>query len=248
MEIKRCRDLTLIERAGQPNLVIACDSCGGIGEKPQDQIKVPAEVVGYFTARVSLMEVMSVGARVMTVINTLSVEREPTGEKMIKGIQKMIEEVKLPITALNGSTEENVVTCQTAMGITVIGEVERESIKIGCSKPGDLIVALGTPKVGNEIKLPIDDEICSIKDFQALVKMKNVKDIHPIGSKGMYYEAQLLASLNHCEFKSREATGVDLKKSAGPATAVIFSVSKEQLPTVESQLQQQVKVIGSLEN
>lgn len=59
--------------------MVSCDSCGGIGEKELDILKVPHRLVGQLTARVALMEIICTGAdpKIMTV--AISAESEPTG-------------------------------------------------------------------------------------------------------------------------------------------------------------------------
>lgn len=64
------RDISLIPR-GEQYLAIACDSCGGVGSKEMDLVPASPQIVGYYTARVALMEVLSIGALPMALINTL---------------------------------------------------------------------------------------------------------------------------------------------------------------------------------
>jgi len=71
-QIRQFRDLTLIPISHDELLVIACDSLGGIGPKQHDMVKVPAEIVGQYTVRGPLMEVLAAGARPVAVINTLA--------------------------------------------------------------------------------------------------------------------------------------------------------------------------------
>lgn len=246
MNIKKIRDLTFIQQEKEKALVIACDSCGAVGNKPMDQVKVSPEVVGYFTTRVSLMEVLSVGANILTVINTLGVEMEPTGSRVIEGIKQLLEEASIDVTCINGSTEENFTTCETSIGVTVIGEVKKENCKVNRSSPGDLILALGVPKVGNEILFPRDEEICSLESFMRLISCKEVKEIIPVGSKGILYEAELLANLNGGSFMVLKDVAVDLLKSAGPATTVIFSIAPKDIEKVQGKLSQPIHVIGTL--
>ncbi|SDJ80790.1 AIR synthase related protein [Natronincola ferrireducens] len=246
MKVRNFRDLTLINHDPQKFMVIACDSCGSVGSKEEDIVKVPPEVVGYYTTRVAVMEVLSVGAQILTVINTLSVEMEPTGRQIITGIQRLLKEGGIEAVCLNGSTEENFKTLQTAMGVTVIGEVEKPKAKINTSKKGDLVVVIGVPKVGEEITIPFDNEICSVKDLQTLLTMKEAREIYTVGSKGIMYEANFLAHENHCRFQAAEDVKIDLKKSAGPATVILFTIEPENLPYIEEKIQKPCRVIGKL--
>ncbi|WP_026477235.1 AIR synthase related protein [Alkaliphilus transvaalensis] len=222
---KKQRDISFIRSWGSKTLVIACDSSGAIGSKELDLLKVSPRIVGYYTTRVALMEILSVGATPLAVINTLSVEMNPTGYEIIEGIKDLLREAELPLDCINGSTEENFKTLQTGMGITIIGEVENDYCKLSKTEAGDIIYLLGELKVGGEIQLPHDPTICSLKDLQLLVSAKGVKEIIPVGSKGIGYEGELLAALNGLQFVPDDNLSVSLTKSGGPATAVIFSGS-----------------------
>ena len=139
-EIISFRDLTLVPMGPDEVLVIACDSLGGIGTKPHDHVKAPADVLGKYTVRVGLMEVLASGASPLVVVNTLSVEMDPTGIGILKGIQQEIEAAGLPADiAVTGSTEENMETCQSGLGVTVIGKVAKSALRLGQSLPGDLV-------------------------------------------------------------------------------------------------------------
>ena len=246
MKVKRFRDLTFIEQENDKYLVIACDSSGAIGDKVDDVIKVPAEIVGYYAARVALMEILSVGAKVSTVIDTLAVEMEPTGRKIIDGIQRQLKEAGMEAILLNGSTEENIPTRQTGMGITIIGEVDKNQAKINKSQKGDYVVVLGIPKVGNEINIPVDNEICSIDDIKTLLNSKVVREIYPVGSKGILYEANYLAKSNNMTLKIYENLEVDIEKSGGPATILIFTISPEDYEKIRKNIDKPLEIIGEL--
>lgn len=245
MKVSRFRDLTLIDQENGKFLVIACDSLGGIGNKPHDIVKVPEEIAGYYTARVAVMEVLSIGAEILAVIDTLSVEMEPTGRKIIKGIERLLEEANIDITTLNGSTEENVPTCQTAMGITVIGEIKKDDIRANRSQKGDYVVLLGIPKMGDEV-VNSPDEMCSIKDLRKLLTLEGVKEIYPVGSKGVLYEAKHLAKSNNTKLKVKENPKVDLKRSAGPASVVIFTIEPKDFLKLQGEIDRPLEVIGEL--
>ena len=246
MKVKRFRDLTFIEQENDKYLVIACDSSGAIGDKVDDVIKVPAEIVGYYAARVALMEILSVGAKVLTVIDTLAVEMEPTGRKIIDGIQRQLKEAGMEAILLNGSTEENIPTRQTGMGITIIGEVDKNQAKINKSQKGDYVVVLGIPKVGNEINIPVDNEICSIDDIKTLLNSKVVREIYPVGSKGILYEANYLAKSNNMTLKIYEKLKVDIEKSGGPATILMFTISPEDYEKIRKNIDKPLEIIGEL--
>jgi selenophosphate synthetase-related protein len=244
-EIISFRDLTLVSLGPDEVLVIACDSLGGIGTKPHDRIKVPEDVVGKYTVRVGLMEVLASGASPLVVVNTLSVEMDPTGIGILKGIQQEIEASGLSADiAVTGSTEENMETCQSGLGVTVIGKAARSALRLGQSRPGDLVICLGRPKVGEEV---LD---CTEKATPALVKtlleLPYVREILPVGSLGVLHEAKLLAQCSGNRLEAAPSPGIDLHQSAGPATCVLISMEPEYLKALMKKTSLPIFIIGRL--
>jgi selenophosphate synthetase-related protein len=222
-KIYRRRDLTIVELDGK-KLVIACDSCGGVGEKNGDALWASLFTVGAYAARVPLMEVICAGAKVISVTNAVCCEMDPTGAKIIEGVKNEMKKAGAPEAALNGSTEENFPTVSTAVGVTVIGSADK--LRFAECVPGDRIVLIGEPLFGAEISKSIPTDY---NDVYRLLKNPDVKEIAPVGSKGVLYEAELLAELNGLRFSpynSKNNSKIDMKKSAGPATCFIAAVSK----------------------
>ncbi len=63
--------------------------------------------------------------------------------------------------AVTGSTEENIATSQTGIGIAAIGIAERSELRLGRASVGDALVCIGVAKVGNEVTLD-DPEIVDL--------------------------------------------------------------------------------------
>ncbi|NLM03775.1 MAG: alpha-ribazole-5-phosphate synthase, partial [Clostridiales bacterium] len=131
-------------------------------------------------------------------------------------------------------------------GITIIGEVDKNQAKIKKSQKGDYVVVLGIPKVGNEINIPVDNEICSIDDIKTLLNSKVVREIYPVGSKGILYEANYLAKSNNMTLKIYENLEVDIEKSGGPATILIFTISPEDYEKIRKNIDKPLEIIGEL--
>lgn len=224
------RDVTLLPVSADQHLVISCDSCGGVGNKEKDLVKVPPEITGYYTCRVATMEILAVGARPEVVIDTLAVEWDPTGKQIYHGIQRFLEESGLNISAINGSTEENFPMVQTAIGITVIGRVFKKDLRLNRSRAGDELWMLGLPKVGHEILHPYDPEVASISSIQALLQDPGITGMIPVGSKGVGYEASLLAAESQLKIEWVPDLPVSMDKSAGPSTCVVLSLDSKILP------------------
>lgn len=227
------RDLTLVPTGADEVLVIACDSLGGIGTKLHDTVQVSAEVVGRLITRVPLMEVMAAGARPFVVINTLSVEMHPTGGEILVGMRQEIEAAGLATEIMvTGSTEENVPTCQTALGVTVIGKAKRGILRLGKAQRGDSVVCIGLPKVGNEV---LDGEaVPDIPLLQKLLALPWIHEILPVGSKGILYEAEQLAAGASAELQLQFDPGLDILKSAGPATCLLIALDESRVKTLST--------------
>lgn len=244
MKVRKVRDLTLIDISYDKVIVIACDSCGAVGMKTGDVIKVSPYYTGTFTARVALMEVISAGAEVVTISNAVCCEMEPTGEEIIKGVKEELIKAGIQEAVLTGSTEENFTTISTGLGITVVGIVDKSKIKINSVDKICALVSIGSPKVGNEINVYGDEAIVSYDDIYKLLDNPHILEIVPVGSKGIFYEAEEIAKNNKYELEICEVD-VDLKKSCGPSTVVIAAVDFKGLEKLLIE-NKKAKLIGQL--
>jgi hypothetical protein len=229
-------------------IVVGSSSSGGVGAKPMDNIKISGTVLGKFLARVALMDVAATGAFPISVSVTLGVEKEPAGNEIIEGIRKEIKELGLePNQVVKENTEENFETIQTGAGITVVGLANEDELRLGKTRPGDLVVAIGTPKVGNEV-IPAEarEEIANLKDVTSLARKRFIHDIVPVGSFGVSYDAQMLAYSIGRQLKMHENTVLDVRKSAGPATVVLATMSKNKLDELPFFIRKPINVIGEI--
>lgn len=220
------RDVEIIDTGSGISLVIACDSCGSVGSKELDLIKAPPEIVGRLTARTVLMELVSVGATPVVMTVSICAEPFPTGEKILMGIKDELQVSGLSDLKLVVSSEKNFETRQTGIGIGATGICQPGALKIARSKAADNIFCLGAPRVGDEvIRSGCMDRIHS-GTLNQLRPHPLIKDILPVGSKGIRVEAELLASQSGTIFNAAEDCRLDLGKSAGPSTCVLFSSSE----------------------
>jgi hypothetical protein len=247
MNLRKVRDLSLIDLDNKTTLVIACDSCGAIGMKEGDSLKVPPFYVGKFTARVALFEVLCTGAQVVAITNNVCNEMEPTGIQVIKGIREELADAGIEEAMLTGSTEENFKTISTAVGITVIGTIAHNSLKVNAVLNEAVIVSIGLPKVGDQINYVKDEEIVSYFQIKSLLKLKEVYEIVPVGSRGIAYECDQMAAYNNLKMCFEEKRNIDVFKSSGPATCVIAAVKPDFVSQICSIISN-VNVIGRLEN
>lgn len=245
MEIDKVRDLTLIKIDVNKTMIIACDSCGSIGMKDGDVLKVPPVFTGKYTTRVALMEVLCTGAEVVAVVDAICNEMENTGIEIITGIKEELKAAGIMDIVLTGSTEENFPTISTALGITIVGIVENQDLKVNSVKSNAIVVSIGLPKVGDEINLIDDDEIVQYNIIKVLLNTPEVYEIVPVGSKGIHNEACQLARFNGMKFKVEKDICVDITKSAGPSTVIIAAISEKALANIS--YIKNLNIIGSLE-
>ena len=241
-------DVSIMKMPTGHAIVVGSSSSGGVGAKPMDNIKINGGIVGKFLARVALMDVAATGAFPISVSVTLGVEKEPAGNEISEGIRKEIRELGLePNQVVKENTEENFETIQTGAGITVVGLANEDELRLGKTRPGDLVVAIGMPKVGNEV-IPAEarGEIANLKDVTSLAKKRFIHDIVAVGSFGVSYDAQMLAYSIGRQLKMHENTEIDISKSAGPATVVLTTISKEKLEELPFFIRKPITVVGEI--
>lgn len=208
-------------------LVVACDSCGAIGSKALDIVQVPEQVTGRFTARVTLLEVLAAGAEPKMLTVAISNEADPTGDGILEGVREELKSLNLAQLPMVISTEKNMITQQTGLGISAIGVADLAVLRLATTRVGDFIYGLGLPKVGPEVSDPEDLEIIRGEHIRRLLEQPSVHDIVPIGSQGLRGEALALANTLKGKLILDSACPVELSKSAGPATALIFSTEQK---------------------
>lgn len=229
-ETHRVRDLLVLDGS----LVVACDSLGGIGPKPADSVAADAVTVAHFALRVPLLEVLCAGAVPIAVVDALCVEYEPTGRVMIEEIRRLAVEAGVPPEAVTGSTEENVPTRATGIGVTVLGRLPTDRPAGGQSLPGDLVVCAGLPLSAprDEIVIGHPGQV-SVAAVRAVLASEAVHDALPVGSKGVAWEVTQLAEPAGltAEWLESEVSRTD---SGGPASCVLFSCAPGDVETLRA--------------
>jgi hypothetical protein len=228
---RKVRDLTLLDVDGGRVLVVACDSLGGIGPKEADSSPAAAAETAHFAARVPLLEVLSAGAEPVMVVNTLAVEADPTGAEMIAAVRELAAAAGLTAPdAVTGSTEENVPTRATGVGVTVLALAGRGDLRPGTSLPGDRVVCLGEP-VSAPARRPYvgDPRLVALEELRAAVAVPGVHDALPVGSRGIRYELGELAATAGLRAQEEPGCALDLDGSGGPASCVLVSCAPDAL-------------------
>jgi hypothetical protein len=204
-------------------LIIAADNSGAIGDKPDDAVHVTYDVVGYFSARVALMECMAAGGEPFAAI-VHNFSGDEAWSPLCEGIKRAAAEVDCTLE-VTGSTESNFVMNQSATGVVVIGrhvrnvdQFDRNAVRYG---------VIGKPFVGSEV-LKNPGDVASLAVFKKIISMPGVESVVPVGSKGIRHELEQLTETSlEC--------GLNLEKSSGPATCFIIAVQEAVMEAVEQE-------------
>jgi hypothetical protein len=241
-------DVSILKVPTGHAIVAGSTSSGAIGPKEMDKVRVDGRVLGKFLARVALMDVSATGAFPLLLSVTLGVEKEPTGNAIIEGIRGEARSIGLdPNQVIMENTEDNFETLQTGVGLTVVGFANEEELRIGKTCPGDLIVAIGKPKLGDEvIAAEVRGEIADLKNVTQLSQRKYVHDICPVGGFGIASEAKMIAYGVGRQLKIYEVKGLDLNKSAGPATVILATINRDNLEDLISLIPKPINVVGEI--
>jgi Ribbon-helix-helix protein, copG family/AIR synthase related protein, N-terminal domain len=229
-------------------IVVGSTSSGAVGPKSIDEIKVEGKTLGKFLGRVAMMDVAATGAFPLLISAALGVEKEPTGREIIAGIQREALVLGLePSQVMLENTEENFSTVQTGVGLTVVGFANEEELRLGKTRPGDIIVAVGKPKVGSEvISAEVRGEIADLKCVLWLSQKKYVHDIVPVGDLGIITEARMIAHAVGHQLKLKEKFDFEIKKSVGPATVVLVTIDPEKYEDLASLVKKPVNILGEV--
>jgi hypothetical protein len=194
------------------DLIICTDNAVSVGELNGDTLKVPYETLGYFSARVVLLELLTSGGR--PVAYTVGNGTINGYDAIHKGIQKLFSELGYNLPHIS-STESNFEVTQSSVSITVIGKKEKE-----VSKELGKFALIGSPLVGDEV---VDGDIASLKEVKSLLDDTRVICLLPVGSSGIQAEALTEFGVT---LTSEE---VDVNKSSGPSTCLIVTYSDDSL-------------------
>jgi hypothetical protein len=226
------RDLLLLDLPDGSRLVVACDVAGGIGPLAGDQVPAPGYVVGRLTARVALMELLAAGARPIGLANLPAVAPEGAGAEILRGVLAEARLAGLDEDAVTGSFEKNIPVRQTALGVTAFGLLPGDSSATGRpagATAGDLIVAIGRPKVGAEVDLD-DPELPDLPLTARLAADPLIHELLPVGSRGIRAELLDLAAGAGLHPRILPDADLDLAKTAGPSTVLLAALPPAALP------------------
>ncbi len=233
------RDALILDLENGKYLITTCDSCGSIGQKQHDVFTVDTELVAYLTARVAMIEAMSLNAIPHNLVLPIANEPEPTAELILSGIKKAMDEVGLDMDVLI-STEKNMSTSMTAFGVVV--NAISSSLLLNLPQVGDNMYMIGVPSVGEDV-LKNQQIILNFDAIRHLLEQSeknSIRQIIPAGSGGIIAEVDGLLDYMRCKENIKENIEDitcefsyddmdELSKSCGPATsALVFATNIDE--------------------
>ncbi|WP_277586923.1 hypothetical protein [Psychrobacillus antarcticus] len=199
-----------------PNgFVLTTDNSAGIGEKNDDVVSTPDEIVSYFAARVALLEQWAAGATPVSIV-VHNFSGDGSWSKYVAGIDKLFNEIGVKCPEITGSSETNMQTLQSAIAVTMLGKRVEGNHKEICW------YAYGKPSVGKEV-ITDSNKIANLKKISEAINEGLVHRVWPVGSTGIKGECDRLGLCGNL-------VDWDVEKSAGPATTVLLGIdiSKEK--------------------
>lgn len=197
------------------NTVVTVDNSGCIGEKQLDAVYATNEMTAYYTTRVALLEQWCAGAHPSHIF-LANFTSDAAWSDYVKGIKRAFDEIKESIPTIKGSTESNFQSLQSGLSLMMIGKLQFQLIS---NKESYNWYVIGKPLVGQEV---IDEEkhVAKLKEIYNLLKRGIVKQVWPVGSKGLRVELERI-------FPGRQVTcSLSLDKTSGPSTSVIVAVKE----------------------
>jgi len=247
-KIRSVRDLLIMELTEEFWMIVASDSDGGIGPKIKDTVHCAGYDLGRFAARVPLMEMIACGAVPVIIVDVLAVEMDPTGKDIIEGIRDEAEQAGMNKNlVVTGSTEDNVETVQTGLGVVVIGIIKKEDFRPGKSEANDAVICVGYPKSAPADIISFNDNVIANLDVMRRVsKLDFVHDILPVGSKGIKYELHQLAGSADLKPSIVQNVEINTHKSGGPTTCFLVSLPENFVDRFIMEIKNPVTKIGRL--
>ncbi|RLE49325.1 MAG: hypothetical protein DRJ33_08370 [Candidatus Methanomethylicota archaeon] len=240
-------DVLLIKRTHGDIIAISCSSSGGIGEKSLDKVKVPGRLLGMCMARLAIMDLMCINAKLLGIALSLSVNPADSRE-ITEGVKVILSKTGIDADrSLLLNAEEVIEVDQTGLGIMAIGEASEDQLKIGASKPGDKLVLVGKPCSGELALRAIEaGRAVELWEVERLLTLEIVHEVIPVDSKGVEHEALTLAYTSGRRLRFYENINADLRCSGGPATAVLLTVDPQGVGEIKKLTSKPVEVIGEL--
>lgn len=225
----KVRDLSYF-RFGENTVAIACDSSGSIGELEKDAFRATSTEAGVNMVEVPLKEILSVGATPLAVFLDFCYAKNSAAEDFIASVHQELRSVgaDVPVFVTFGTHTE---PKYSALGLTIVASVDEARLRIGTSRPGDLVYVIGLPLNKNYFSLQTRTSVIA-----QILALDYVHEVLPCGSHGILYEAKELAKTNGLEFceGGNELLNGQNDRSCGAAAAALITVPAEKRAEFES--------------
>ena len=200
-----------------PNIWMAMDNSGSIGELALDDVHVPNAVASYYSARVALFELWSARAQA-THILLANFTGEAAWTNYVTGIDQLFQEIGVPPPPITGSTESNFQMKQSAFSISMVGTKKWEPVQVHERMQ---YYVIGRALVGEQL-IKHQTQAVHVKELYDALESGVVAAIWPTGSKGIHAEIARLQLPQMMYFEDGDT-------SAGPSTAVIVASSDDNI-------------------
>lgn len=233
-------DAEEIEFSQDEAIIVATDNSGAIGMKPLDTVHVDYKTMSYYAFRVAYMECVAAGGEPFSVIMH-NFNDEMVWDELISGITLGLKEVGLANISITGSTETNFKLDQSALGLVILGKKIQQKKTFLNAESVEMAI-IGKPLVGQAVK---DNEksVAPLRIYEILSKMPEVTLIRPISSKGIKYEVD--RQINQPFIYP---TGLDIQKSAGPATCFLVVYDSKIHDTIKELAGEHLQMIKPVLN
>ncbi len=201
------RDVLFID-----DVVVCTDNSVGIGMLAQDVVQVPYDILGYYSARVVLLELLSSGGK--PIGYTVGNGTKDGYNAIHTGIQRLFSELGFTLPNVS-SSESNFEVTQSSISVTLIGKKVKE-----LTDEEGTFALMGSPLVGDEV---MDGDVASVKEVYRLIQDPRVISVLPVGSTGIKEEAKGVYGV--CLHSSK----VDVLKSSGPSTCVVVKYKDDSV-------------------
>ncbi|MCP8320564.1 MAG: hypothetical protein H3Z52_06450, partial [archaeon] len=152
-----------------------------------------------------------------------------------------------PDQSISMNTEENISTDQTGLGVTAVGLVHEDELRIGRTQPNDALVIIGEPKVGDEvIQAEKEGKIADLQDLVRLIQLDFIHDLIPVDTQGITYEARMIAHMVGRQIEFYDNIKMDLEKPAGPATAILITMDEAKIEKLTWTIRKPITIIGKV--
>ena len=212
-------------------LVFACDSVGSVGTLPFDEFhRTPAEA-GHSYLKSAWMELLACGAKPLALYGDFCYRESDRETQICDSIRAELRASGIDPTLFHASFGESADPKCSAFGLTAVGCVPASGLRLGSSRGGDAVFAIGRPTEKDD-----QTRQCTPQDVLALLGCEAVHEILPCGSHGI--RGELLGLTHTSRLTFTPAADCALEKefdlSCGPAGTLLVTAAPDALAQIEA--------------